>query len=102
MSLPLPRFSWKDSPTSSPVADSNGLEDRDIREWRTHTNRSPGIYTTNHWNNFNFNKLNFLDLIELNRESQNDTGNSDQPSTDSEVEPNEPCTGSSSVSIYKL
>ena len=68
--LPLPRFSWKESPTgasnSASGVDKNGFS----REWREV--KSP-------------------DLIELARDnlSNNEMTNSDQPSTDSEVEHND-------------
>jgi RalBP1-associated Eps domain-containing protein len=75
VTLPLPKFSWRESPPAA-ASSSNSMEsnnDRILREWHE-TRKSP-------------------DLIELVRESNSELLlNSDQPSTDSEVESNDTIT----------
>lgn len=75
MSLPLPKFSWKDSPTKAidPIVPSSVTE---------LNGRSNEINTSATWR-----KSRSPNLINLVRESQLDGhNNSDIPSTDSEVE----------------
>ena len=71
VTLPLPKFSWKESPVEGrSAAESNGRNSAgdDRNKWRNSVSHSP-------------------DLIELARaDAQNDVANSDLTSTDSEVE----------------
>ena len=68
--LPLPKFSWKESPVQLRSEVLNGKVN-DVNRWRSSSDRSPN-------------------LIELARaDAQSDIANSDITSTDSEVEQNE-------------
>lgn len=70
ITLPLPKFSWKESPVQLRAEALNGKID-DMNRWRSTDNLSPN-------------------LIELARaDAQSDIANSDVTSTDSEVEQNE-------------
>lgn len=71
VTLPLPKFSWKESPIQFRTENLNGKVDTTANRWRTNSDISPN-------------------LIELARtDAQSDIANSDITSTDSEVEPNE-------------
>lgn len=70
ISLPLPKFSWKESPVQLHTETLNGKLNV-VNRWRSNDDLSPN-------------------LIELARvDAQSDIANSDITSTDSEVEPNE-------------
>lgn len=70
IALPLPKFSWKESPVQLRTEALNGKVN-DVNRWRSSGDHSPN-------------------LIELARaDAQSDIGNSDITSTDSEVEQNE-------------
>lgn len=70
IALPLPKFSWKESPVELRTEILNG-KINDANRWRSSNDRSPN-------------------LIELARaDAQSDIANSDITSTDSEVEQNE-------------
>lgn len=70
IALPLPKFSWKESPVPLRSEAMNGKVN-DVNRWRSSSDRSPN-------------------LIELARaDAQSDIANSDITSTDSEVEQNE-------------
>lgn len=108
--LPLPRFSWTESPTSSIISqqscssttastdnlhtqptERNGIDSdfdnaNKFRRWRNTTSSTTGTVSTA--SSATLGKS--PDLIELARETQSDNmTNSDQPSTDSEVEQND-------------
>lgn len=68
VTLPLPKFSWKESPIQFRTENLNGKVDTTTNRWRTNSDISPN-------------------LIELARtDAQSDIANSDIASTDSEVE----------------
>lgn len=70
ITLPLPKFSWKESPVQLRTENLNGKVN-DVNRWRSCSDLSPN-------------------LIELARaDAQSDIANSDITSTDSEVEHNE-------------
>lgn len=81
VTLPLPKFSWKESPTPSSTESNavNGKAD-DRSQWRSLTHSPP-------------------DLIQLARAEQSDVTNSDVASTDSEVEQNDTLKSAVSVLI---
>lgn len=105
LNLPLPRFSWKDSPeTQQPIVTTtnlssnsnepiNGLDDIENREWRE--TRSCKYFLK--FIEFEIIFNNFVKVLIDNddRESRNDGGD---PSTDSEVEQNDFGTGDGPVS----
>lgn len=71
ITLPLPKFSWKESPIQFCTENLNGKIDTTTNRWQTNSDISPN-------------------LIELARtDAQSDIANSDVTSTDSEVEQNE-------------
>lgn len=83
ITLPLPKFSWTESPVQLHAEALNGKID-DLNRWRSSDNLSPN-------------------LIELARaDAQSDIANSDITSTDSEVEQNEKEKKPHTVSIVIL
>lgn len=84
VTLPLPKFSWKESPIQFRTETLNGKVDTTSNRWRTNSDINPN-------------------LIELARtDAQNDMANSDITSTDSEVEQNEKEKKPVSVTLFTV